>query len=62
MDKLIEEKTIVVLNLIRTNIKADEALKLTQALVNITNAKIGLRHLELDIPTEKPTKTKGAVA
>ena len=56
MDKLIEEKTKVVLNLIRTNNKADEALKLTQALVNISNARSILSQLA------KPTRTKGADA
>lgn len=39
MDELFEDKTKIVLNLIRSNNKADEALKLTQALVNIGNAQ-----------------------
>lgn len=58
MDELIDEKTKVVLNLIRTNNSADEALKLTQALVNISNAKCIL----LNQGSGKPTRTKGAGA
>ena len=56
MDELIEEKTKVVLNLIRTNNSADEALKLTQAFRNITEASV------IRQQAGKTTRTKGASA
>lgn len=39
MDELFEEKMKVVLNLIRTNNTADEALKITQAALNLAQAR-----------------------
>lgn len=56
MDKLVQAKTEVVLNLIRTNNKADEALKLTQAFRNMVEGEAS-RQIALRSP-----KTKGAGA
>ena len=39
MDELIDEKIKVVLNLLRTNNTQDEALKFSQAFVNMANGK-----------------------
>lgn len=61
MNDLIEEKMKVVLNLIRTNNSADEALKITQAMDNLTRAKYTLYSLEAD-SGGKATRTKGAGA
>lgn len=41
-EKKIEEKMLVVLNLIRTNSTGDDVLKLTQGFVNLTIAKNNL--------------------
>jgi hypothetical protein len=56
VEELIEEKTKVVLNLIRTNNSADEVLKITQAFVNISNGR------NLFLSQGKPTRTKGGNA
>lgn len=53
MDKLIEDKLTVVLNLIRTNNTADEVLKITQAFLNLANGRTCLEQVKL-------TRTKGA--
>ena len=42
MDEKIDEKIYVVLNLIRTNNTSDEALKISQAFVNMTLGKNNL--------------------
>lgn len=39
MDELFEDKMKVVLNLIRTNNTADDALKITQAAYNLAQAR-----------------------
>jgi len=39
MEKKIDEKVEVVLGLIRTNLKPDEVVKVTQALLNLAHAK-----------------------
>jgi len=39
MEEQIDEKVDVVLGLIRTNLKPDEVLKVTQALLNLGHAK-----------------------
>lgn len=59
MNELIEEKMKVVLNLIRTNNSADDALKITQAMDNLTRAKRSLCEIEMGA---KKTRTKEADA
>lgn len=61
MNELIDEKMKVVLNLIRTNLNADEALKITQAVDNLSRAKCTLAAIDSDYGP-KATKTKGAAA
>jgi hypothetical protein len=56
VDELIEEKIKVVLNLIRTNNTADDALKITQAVDNLARARNTLS-TEL-----KTTKKQGSSA
>jgi hypothetical protein len=53
MDKLIEDKMTIVLNLIRTNNTADEVLKITQAFLNLASGRNVLEGL-------KAIRTKGA--
>jgi hypothetical protein len=53
MDKLIEDKLMIVLNLIRTNNTADDVLKITQAFVNLANGRNLLEQ-------GKVTRNKGA--
>ena len=60
MNELIDEKIQVVLNLIRSNLKGDDALKITQAVDNLTRAKAMLYSIEES--GGRPTKTKGAAA
>jgi len=55
MDELIEEKTEIILKLIRSNCTADEVIKITQAFVNITNGKNFRQQ-------GKPTRKQGAGA
>lgn len=55
VDELIEEKIKVVLNLIRVNNTADEALKITQAVDNLARARSTLSET-------KPTRKQGAGA
>ena len=55
MDDLIEQKTKIVLNLIRTNSTADDVLKITQGFRNIVDGWN-------DLKEPKPTKNKGASA
>jgi hypothetical protein len=52
MEVLFEEKMTVVLNLIRTNNSADEALKLTQAAYNLAQAK------NVAIPVQPPEQVE----
>ena len=61
MNDLIEEKMKTVLNLIRTNNSADDALKITQAMDNLARAKRTLSDIETD-QGGKPTRTKGSGA
>ena len=64
MNELFDEKMKVVLNLIRTNLSPEEAMKVTQAVENLTRAKRTLH--EIDVWTAdqgaKTTKTKVAAA
>lgn len=55
MEELIEQKTKIVLNLIRTNCTADDVLKITQGFRNIVDGWN-------DLKEQKPTRTKGASA
>ena len=57
MDELIEEKMVIVLKLIRTNSSADEALKITQAFVNLTHGSGNLLQ-----QGAKTARTKGTGA
>ena len=51
MNELFEEKMKVVLNLIRVNNSADEALKITQAVDNLVRARnLYLSGIELSTP------------
>lgn len=54
MDELIEEKIKVVLNLIRTNNTADDALKITQAVDNLARAR---NALVMEMKTTKKSGT-----
>ena len=56
MEELIEQKMTTVLNLIRTNNSADEALKITQAFLNMAHGKVLLRE------QDRTMKPKGASA
>ena len=56
MDELIEEKMKVVLNLIRTNNSADDALKITQAVDNLTRAKCSLLGWKANSPRKTASK------
>ena len=59
IEALTDAKMQIVLNLLRTNSTADEALKITQAVVNLANGRNQL----LNAPLEgRPTKPKGASA
>lgn len=60
MNDLIDEKMKVVLNLIRTNNTADDALKITQAVDNLTRSKRTLSEIEAE--TGGKTRGKGAGA
>lgn len=64
MNELFEEKMKVVLNLIRTNNSADDALKITQAAYNLAQARNNYNLWSPDpIPQElKTTKKQGAGA
>ena len=64
MNELFEEKLKVVLNLIRVNNTADEALKITQATNNLVQARNNYVLCSPDpIPQElKQTKKPGASA
>ena len=61
MNELIDKKMETVLNLIRTNNSADEALKITQAVDNLTRSKATLHAIERDGGGKK-IGTKGAAA
>lgn len=60
MNELIDEKMKVVLNLIRTNLNADEALKITQAVDNLSRAKCTLNAIDSEYGPK--TRTKGGNA
>lgn len=60
MHELFEEKLKVVLNLIRTNNSAEDALKYTQAVSNLVRAQsdfVVLSPKPKQEPEEKPKKT-----
>lgn len=61
MNELFEEKMKIVLNLIRTNNSADEALKITQAADNLARAR-NTFSLEQSTTEAKPPKKPGAGA
>ena len=42
LEKKIEEKLLVILNLIRTNSTGDDVLKITQGFANVTNGQSNL--------------------
>lgn len=42
LEKKIEEKLLIILNLIRTNSTGDDVLKITQGFANVTNGKNNL--------------------
>jgi len=58
IEELFDEKTKVVLNLIRTNSTADDVLKITQGLRNIVDAK----SVHLELTQGKPPKKQGSNA
>lgn len=60
MNELFEEKMKVVLNLIRTNNSADDALKITQAADNLARARNNF--LEPSSTETKTPKRQGAGA
>ena len=54
MDEKIDKAIDIVLGLVRTNLKADEALKTTQAVLNLMHAK--------QLQQGKPTTRKQAAS
>ena len=62
MNDLFEEKMKVVLNLIRTNSTADDAMKITQASQNLANARNAFLLSNPETTESKTTKKSGAGA
>jgi hypothetical protein len=63
MNELFEEKMKVVLNLIRTNNSAEEALKITQAALNLSHARNTAAAFQAQEQTESKTiKKQGSSA
>jgi hypothetical protein len=63
MNELFEDKMKIVLNLIRTNNSADEALKITQAVANLAHARnVAMMNQSTEQTESRTTKKQGAGA